>query len=35
MLDLAIKNKLPGEYEAIYRLFGVNINQIPRDNTYG
>lgn len=35
MLELAIKNKLPGEYESIYRLFGVQVGSIPRNNEYG
>jgi hypothetical protein len=30
MLDLALKNKLIGEFETINRLFGVSLNSIPR-----
>ena len=35
MLDLAIKNKLVGEFEAINRLLGVPQNSIPRTGEYG
>ena len=35
MLELAIKNKLVGEYELIYRLLGVAQNSIPRSGEYG
>lgn len=35
MLDLALKNKLVGEYELIYRIAGVPTGKIPRDGAYG
>lgn len=34
MLDFALKNKLLGEYESIYGLFGVNLINIPRVGLY-
>ena len=34
MLEFALKNKLLGEYEAIYALFGVNLLSIPRTGNY-
>lgn len=34
MLELALKNRLVGEYEAIYGLFGVNLVSIPRTGVY-
>ncbi len=35
MLDLAIKNKLTGEYELIFRLLGVPQSSISRSGEYG
>jgi hypothetical protein len=35
MLDLAIRNKLIGEYEHIYRTMGMAQNQISRSGEYG
>lgn len=35
MLDLAIKNKLTGEYELIFKLLGVPQSNIPRSGEYG
>jgi len=35
MLDLALKNKLIGEYELINKYLGVSINSIPREGLYG
>lgn len=34
MLEFALKNKLLGEYEAIYGLFGVTPINIPREGVY-
>lgn len=34
MLDFALKNKLLGEFEAIYGLFGVTPINIPREGVY-
>lgn len=34
MLDFALKNKLLGEFEAIYGLFGVAPINIPREGVY-
>lgn len=34
MLEIALKNKLLGEYEAIHQLFGVALINIPRVGDY-
>jgi hypothetical protein len=34
MLEFALKNRLVGEYEAIYALFGVSLVNIPREGVY-
>lgn len=34
MLEYALKNKLLGEFEAIYALFGVTLINIPRVGAY-
>lgn len=34
MLDFALKNRLVGEYEAIFALFGVTLINIPRVGVY-
>ena len=35
MLDLALKNKLLGEFELINKYFGVSTSSIPREGLYG
>jgi hypothetical protein len=34
MLDMALRNKLLGEYEAIHQLFGTALSNIPRVGDY-
>jgi hypothetical protein len=34
MLDMALRNKLLGEYESIHNLFGVALINIPRIGDY-
>jgi hypothetical protein len=35
MLDYALKNRLIGEYEHIFRTLGISQDKIPRSGDYG